>query len=445
MAGPTTLPAVAGILLALAPPTVSEPAVRAEVDRLAAAVSGARHLPFHGPLAARPVGRAAQRAEVGATVAAGLSASAARTQERLLGRLGLLPVDADYERLLTDKYAAAGVPSYDPTTQRLSVPDFVPLDAQAIPLAHEVAHAVADQRFGIRRLLQIQPDGTHRLDGDAERARLALVEGDATLSALELADPTESFLDRRALGTLETNLRGAAGATLTPAWFTAVDRFEHVDGLEFVARVRARRPWSAVDALWADPPASSAEVLHPERYEACQAPVAVGEDLLPTLPGVGRPQASDVLGELVARTWLASRLPPEIASRAAAGWAGDRAGVYGPPPHEASHEAPHEASPDAGRAPTAPEPFAWLTIWDDGAEAEDFTRAATAAGVHAVARRQEAVALLLGVPDPEAIPILAAMLDGWHRQEAAARKTATRRRHVPPASCPRRGRGAEDR
>jgi hypothetical protein len=429
VAGPTTLPAVAGVLLALAPTPITDQALRAEVDRLTAAVSTARHLPFHGPLAARAVGREALSADLTAALAAGRSTTPARAEERLLARLALLPPDAEYEPLLADKYARAGVPSYDPTTRRLSVPDFVPLDAQALPLAHEVAHAVVDQRFGIRRLLQIQPDGSHRLDGDAERARLALVEGDTMLSALELADPSESFLDRHALAALEANLRAAAGVPHAPPWFAALDRFEHVDGLAFVARVRARRPWSAVDALWSDPPASSAEVLHPERYETCQGPIAVPEDLLPTLPEAGRPEASDVLGELVVRTWLAEKLPPEIAARAAAGWAGDRAGVY---------QLPRPATPDAGPAPPTSPPLAWLTIWDDGAEAEDFERAALAMGVHAVARRGDAVALLLGVPEPEATPVLAAMLDGWRRQQTPTRKASARARKAAPATCSRR-------
>jgi hypothetical protein len=430
VAAPTTLPAVAGVLLALAPAPITADALHAEVDRLAASVSAVRHLPFRGPLAARAVGRAEFQAELAATLASdpgkGLGAG-----PRFLQRLGLIPAGADYGQLLADACAAAPVPRYDPTTRRLVVPDFVPLEAQALPLAHEVAHAVADQRFGVRRLLQIAPDGSHRLDGDAERARLALVEGDATLSALELADPTESFLDRRALGILTAGLRGAAAAPRTPPWLSALERFEHVDGLEFVARVRARRPWSAVDALWSDPPGSSAEVLHPERYEACQGPLPVPEDLLPTLAGIGRPEASDVLGELVVRTWLTAALPPGIAARAAAGWAGDRAGIYGAPPHPGP-----DAGGPANRA-AVDEPFAWLTLWDDGAEAEDFARAAEATGVHTVARRAEAVALVLGVPEPEATAALAGMLDGWRRQQAVARKAAARARRGTPAGCAR--------
>ena len=85
--------------------------------------------------------------------------------------------------------------------------------------------------------------------------------------------------------------------------------------------MRARQPWSAVDALWRDPPASSEQVLHREKYDACEAPIAVPDTVFPALPGFDGPKATDVLGELVVRAWLSTALPPEIAGRAAAGWA----------------------------------------------------------------------------------------------------------------------------
>ena len=102
----------------------------------------------------------------------------------------------------------------------------------------------------------------------------------------------------------------------------------HVDGFLFVAGVRARQPWSAVDALWRDPPASSEQVLHRAKYEACENPIPVPEAVLPAVPGFDRPKASDVMGELVVRAWLSTALPADVAARAAAGWAGDRAAVY---------------------------------------------------------------------------------------------------------------------
>jgi hypothetical protein len=258
---------------------------------------------------------------------------------------------------------------------------------------------------------------------------------------------------------LGARLREATTPEGAPLWLTELARFTHVDGFLFTGRARAHGPWTAVDALWADPPASTEQVLHPEKYDACEAPIAVDEATLPTLPGFGRPTASDVLGELVARTWLASVLPPEIAARAAAGWGGDRAGIYTARPG---------ASPDGGAAPERP--LAWLTIWDDSGEAEDFAWAAaqvlaaqtttaqtmngasgdravfpSAAGLYALDRRGEAVALLFAAPPstlpaPHALPALDDMLDGWRRQQIASRKAATHPRHAAPPGCPRRDR-----
>jgi hypothetical protein len=418
-------------------PFATEAPLRAEVDGLVAAASAARRLPFRGPLAVHAVGRGAIRGEVASAVAAGTPSSGPAAEEPFLRRLRLLPRTTDYARQLVDAYAAAPIPIYDPRTKRLLVPDFAPLAEVKPLLPHEIAHALTDQRFGIYRLLQIGPDGSHRLVGDAERARLAIVEGDATLTTLEVADPRETFLDPHALVGLAANLRQAITPTGKATWTTTLSDFAHVDGLLFTARVRARQTWRAVDRLWEDPPASTEQILHPEKYDACEEPVQVDESLLPRLPGLGRPSSTAVLGELVIRSWLASALPPELAERAAAGWGGDRAGVYtaepaarGPTDGQGSSTGA-EGSPDGG-APAAAEPaLAWLTVWDDAVEAEDFARAAESAGVKDLARRGEAVALLFGVvDDPPAA--LSDMLDAWRRQ--AAKRSKTRRGPVP-ARC----------
>ena len=55
---------------------------------------------------------------------------------------------------------------YDATTGTLLVPSFLPFEAQRTEIAHEIAHAVADQRFGLRRFLRIASEGESRLDGD---------------------------------------------------------------------------------------------------------------------------------------------------------------------------------------------------------------------------------------------------------------------------------------
>ncbi len=461
MAGGTKL--VAAFTLALAAAPLTDASLRPEVDKLVAAVSAARHLPFHGVLPARALDREETRRATALAIGEGTDNAATRTEGELLTRLGLMPAGQGSGELAAQAYASAASPAprYDAATGTLLVPSFLPLGAERTTLAHEIAHAVADQRFGLRRFLRVAPDGGPRLDGDAERARLALVEGDAMLAGLELGDPRENFLGAHALEALAGRLREASGQG-APSWFRELGQFTHVDGLLFVARVRAHRPWSAVDELWSDPPLSSEQILHPEKYDACEAAFAVEEPALPALTGFGRPTSSDVLGELVVKIWLESALPPEIAARAAAGWGGDRAGLY--------VAAPTAAVADGGAAaPLAP--LAWLTVWDDAAEADDFARAArqvlaqmseaigaapgrsatttsttderdafsTPSGVFALARKGDAVALLLGAPEPVA-PALAAMLEAAHPR--ASRRAAPHPRHATQPGCSRRDRAA---
>jgi hypothetical protein len=347
----------------------------------------------------------------------------------MLKRLGLIAGAADHAKLWAASASAAAVATYDPATQRLLVPDFLPLAGQRVPLVHEIAHALVDQRFDLRAFLAPPPQTLVFLAGDATRARLALVEGDATLTTLEVVDPSDAFLRPTAFVSLTDRLRDAAGEG-RPPWLAALGRFVHVDGLVFVARARARRPWSSVDALWRDPPASSEQILHPDKYDSCEAPIAVPDSALPALPGFEPPRASDVLGELVLRAWLATALPPEVAARAAAGWGGDRAALYRAAP----------AAPDGG-APAAvaagPAALAWLTVWDDAGEADDFARAAASvAGDAGVQRRDDAVALWFGPADP-APQALDAMLDGWHAANKARTHAGARKARGPAEGGPR--------
>src|SRR6185436_14991066 len=216
--GPTTLALTAAVALALAP--VTDGAVRGEVDRLVRQVSAARHLPFHGTLAARAISRDAAEAQISAALAARITTSNLGVEERILKRLGLIAGAADYTKLWAAGAASVPVATYDPTAQRLLVPDFLPLDGQRVALIHEIAHAVADQRFDLRQFLA--PPTLH-LDGDTTRARLALVEGDATLAAMEVVDGSGAFLRPTALDALADRLRAVAGEG-QPPWLAELGR-----------------------------------------------------------------------------------------------------------------------------------------------------------------------------------------------------------------------------
>ena len=426
MTGPTTLTWAAVVLLGVAP--VTDDAARAEVDRLVPQVAAVRKLPFRAALPVRAATREAMRADVTAALSANVASSSIAVEEQILKRLGLIPATADYMRLLADATASSPVPYYDPGTKRLLVPASEPLDGQRFLLAHEIAHALTDRRFGIDRFVRLDRAGKP-LDGDAQRARLAVVEGDATVTALELHDRRGSLQGAYGAAALADRLRTVVPSPSrgVPPWLAELARFSHVDGFSFIARIRAHQPWSAVDAVWLDPPTSSEQVLHPEKYELCEEPVRVDDELLPaTLPGFEQRAGAAVLGELLARAWLSQSLPADTAARAAAGWAGDRAAVYAAPPAA--------ARVDAGTAAVTPEPpLVWLTIWDDAGEADDFARAADQVpGPVTVVRRAEAVALFFG-PRELAPAALATTLDAWRASVTPTKKGLLKGAPCPPA------------
>ncbi|HVZ74377.1 MAG TPA: hypothetical protein VHJ20_18480 [Polyangia bacterium] len=426
-------PATAVLALAVAAVApLADGDLRVAVGKMAVAVASARHLPVPAAVAPRLVSRADLRAMDEAALNPGGAA-------QLYVRLGLVP---------DDPAAASGegaVATYDPVTRRLSVPDWIPLADQREALAHALGHAVTDARFGERQFLRIDDEGRRGLDGDATRARLAVVEGDATLAAVEAFDPRGALTGVFALRGLAERLRATGdGVPFSISWARAEAAFAHGDGLAFVARVRTRAPWSAVDALWAAPPRSSEQVLHPEKYDAREAPMTVDATAPPAL-AAWREVSADVLGELGVRAWLARAVEPPRAERAAAGWGGDRAALF------VAQETP---SPDAGASDAgAPAPtsfVAWRTLWDDAAEAEDFARAAApvlarlandpaaslddphrvvargAGAVWALAWRDAAVSLLLGAPE-SALPALDELLP----RKAASSRAARVRQAAP--------------
>jgi hypothetical protein len=430
---------------AVAPTPVSDADMRKATDEILVAVGASRHIVPRGALERRVLSRAALVGAQQVALASAFGGAESEARARLWATLGLVPGAADVATAEAAALGGAPMAFYDPARRRLVVPDWIPLAEQRSTLAHALAHALADQRFGVRQVLRIGADGRHGLDGDAERARLAIIEGDATLAALEAFDPRGALTDAFALRGLAARSRDVPGGVGASAWMRATAAFAHADGLLFVARVRARAPWSAVDALWTAPPASSEQILHPEKYDAREAPAIVEASPPRALAGAWREAGADVLGELGVRAWLGRAVAPEVAARAAAGWGGDRASLF-------VATASGVPSPDGGASSAS---FAaWRTVWDDVAEAEDFARAAAptlaalagdasasapddphrvvargANGVFALVWRDADVGLLLGAP-ASAVPALDELVG--RGRKAIGRSSRAARVRPPP-------------
>ncbi|MBA3768765.1 MAG: hypothetical protein H0W99_17650, partial [Acidobacteria bacterium] len=126
-------------------------------------------------------------------------------------------------------------------------------------------------------------------------------------------------------------------------------------GTRFVEAVRRRGGERAVDELFLHPPASSEQILHPEKYFQAEAPrdVHVGESGF-TENG-WRITNSTPVGEIGVRGLLLAGVSEKEAVRGAAGWGGDRAYLF---------------ERDEGSTL-----FVWKTAWDRREDAEEFFRA----------------------------------------------------------------------
>jgi hypothetical protein len=282
-------------------------------------------------------------------------------EARVLRRLGLLPADVDYGRLLVDLLMEQVAGFYDPTARRLYIADWLPMELQRPALAHELAHALQDQHFNLGTFIKPIKD-----DGDRQLARSALVEGDGTALMLELQAqsmrlPLEQLPDLVAqLG--EGLLKGGGMADApelehAPTFLRETLLFPYFQGLRFVMALRRGKPWKRVDEAWKTPPQSTEHVLHPDRYLAHDDPVKIVARAIAAL-APRKEIRRDVLGELGLRILFRSRLSEPQADAAAEGWGGDRLVAY-------ADERPLPVVVD-------------LSIWDTETDAVEATAAFTA-------------------------------------------------------------------
>jgi len=246
-------------------------------------------------------------------------------------------------------------------------------------LSHELTHALQDQHWGIPSEVEAATDS----HGDSLVARRALLEGDATWASFAcVAGVTPDAETRtrvlRQLHRLSQKLNAAYPDTPELLRDTLV--FEYEAGTAFVDRLLARGGWPAVDGAHADPPQSSEQVLHPERYlDRRDRPIEV--KLGPTLlqrNGFNLVLA-DTLGELGVRTLASRFLPAQEATRIAEGWGGDRLAAF------------------ARGQETV---IVWLTAWDTEADAVEFADALRVIQPDASVERHGARVLVLLGPVP---------------------------------------------
>ena len=199
---------------------------------------------------------------------------------------------------------------YDPGRRRLYLRGDEATPAVRRVLVHELSHALADQHFGLERPV------LERREDEAARAFAALVEGDAVRVEERFFESLGP--DERRAADVEADAIGSFDPDV-PRVFEVLLTFPYEAGAGFVAALAAAGGPDRINAAFVNPPTTSEQILHPERFlgeepgKEVTAPVADGRV-------VDRGQ----LGELGLRLLLQEGLDRGAAARGADGWGADR-------------------------------------------------------------------------------------------------------------------------
>ena len=275
-------------------------------------------------------------------------------EETVAKLLGLIEFEDDLLGVAQESGDLAAA-AYDPRTDEL----YVVRDAVGVSpaltefvLAHELNHALEDQQFDLSDRL-----GT----GDRDLARTALVEGTATVAMIRYARRFQNVLALSlAAGGIEPGTEGV------PPFILDQLLFAYTGGARFVrALYQETGSWAVVDnALENDPPVSSEQIMHPQKYLLNEEPLAFASAYATIAGKEPLAPRRGVLGEFVTKALLGDGA---AAARAAAGWGGDHWALYEP----VSESVPCNDEEDCRSAYALD--LSW--VWDTRADAREFYEA----------------------------------------------------------------------
>lgn len=334
--GPSTTPGPTG---SDGPAPSIDPALAEQIDAVIASVPEVRELEPTRDVPYQFTTREQFRADLVELAFADIPEEFRLAEERLLKRLGLVPDDANLTELLLELYGAQVAAYYQPENGNFYIIErdepFGPLEK--LFTVHEYTHALQDQHF------PLEPNRIKDLDrGDAILAQLAAIEGDATLTMQQWADPSRGNLTFEELvEVLTASLSGIDDETLAnmPLVLRRQLEFPYTEGFLFIDDVHGLGGFEAVNETLSDPPDSTEQIIHSQKYYDQEAPVEVALDDLSTTLGDGWSRVYEqTMGELLIQVLATGGEEPPATlpglpvewphAEAAAGWGGDRLNMY---------------------------------------------------------------------------------------------------------------------
>jgi hypothetical protein len=315
------LGAIALLLFAARPQTASDPAF-AQIDKIVQTLSGITGLAEDHAV---PYGRMTKRQLrqfLNKRIKKTVKPEEIRADELSLKMFGLVPQDFDLKKSTLDLLTEQAAAFYDYDRKKLFITESTPSESQEPVLAHELAHALADQNFNLGKFIK-----QGRKSDDGATARMAVMEGQATwiMSEFLAQKNGQSLKTSPGLVAMMSNL-SETGAGQYPVFESAplYERitlvFPYTKGMLFQNAVFQRDGQEGFAEVFRKPPISTQQILHPDKYFAGVKP---SDPALPDLHLKGyRGLVGGSMGELEHSILLEQYASKERALQLAPHWRG---------------------------------------------------------------------------------------------------------------------------
>lgn len=302
-------------------PSVTQPgptsgALPPDIARVANQVQDIRGLRFKDPVIPQPLSQQQIQQELQDSLTQQIPVDAIAREQRTDITIGALPPGTDLRQVLIGYGTSQIIGFYDTTDKRLVFEGGAqPTPFEQFTLAHELTHALQDQNFDLARLDRLNA----ACQDERAQAFLSLAEGDAVATQIQWA---QANLTADQIVELQDEANSFPPPPATPPFVEETFLFPYPNGQAFVDALVAKGGEKAVDEAFRDPPVSTEQILHPERYPSDVPQAVAVPDLSAELGSGWSLFDQQEVGEGMLRILLGLRLSKGVASDAAAGWDG---------------------------------------------------------------------------------------------------------------------------
>ena len=222
-----------------------------------------------------------------------------RAEELTLKKFNFVPADFDLAKNTVDLLTEQAAAFYDYNKKKLFITESAATESQEPVLAHELAHALADQDYNLGKFIR-----QARKNDDASTARLAVMEGQATwlMSEFLARQNGRSLKNSPELVAMMSKMSDSSGGQYPvfenePLYLRMTLVFPYTKGMLFQNAVTQRDGKESFGEVFKRPPISTQQIMQPDKYFSGLKPTD------PKLPEVKLPHGfkglvAGTLGEL---------------------------------------------------------------------------------------------------------------------------------------------------